>query len=600
MEVDQQGNRRRRLLRWNLALLAVAGVWAVLLLVPVLSHRGWPGNHDDVAPVSRMAALLGQWQAGNWIAVWSSNQQGGFGSPMPILYHKLHMYLSTAVLAVTSSIKAALVLPIWLLMVTGFCGMVFCLRQFLVPRHRALQWLGAAMLPATHYATTDWLVRGAMAEFAAMMILPWIFAWCARLLLRGVWEAWIGLALGALALAHTTLGLFCLLPLGIASSLAAWRWRSRLVGWARPAAISVLVGALCVAPFVLPMVAMARFNRVERLNIAPMFVPRTNLLPTREFFWSSNWHWGDAMGMSWQIDLSLWLLLPVFMLSLWMGRNAVAVGVARGLPQVERRWLAVFLIGTVAVMAWLQTPLALWVFDWVPGTRYLQFTWRLLAFLTVALLICAFMALAAISDLLTTRFGLKGWVAGLCLGLVVVFSTAEAKMWWHKPRYPWHAREHLAATLAADEYWAFGEFLPKVDWTTGNDLWAAQRQATEWMGGLPRQACTVRPANQDLQAPKKEHAGGTWEVRCAAAAEVALPVFLAPGMEVRVRADDDRATRWTLATPRRTCSDPRLRLRLPAGGATVQVLFPNWLRSSAAVLAPQAFDYRRDCATPAP
>jgi len=41
-------------------------------------------------------------------------------------------------------------------------------------------WAGAVLMFA-HYTLTDWMVRGAMAEFTAMMVLPWYLAACIAL-----------------------------------------------------------------------------------------------------------------------------------------------------------------------------------------------------------------------------------------------------------------------------------------------------------------------------------------------------------------------------------------------------------------------------------
>ena len=580
---------------WTWLALAASVLWIALLLVQVMSHRGWPGNHDGLAPVSRMAALLGQWQAGHWIPVWSTHQHAGFGSPMPILYHKLHMYLSTAVLAVTGHTKTALVLPVALFMFAGMVGMVFCLRQFLGGRHRMLQWVVAGMLPATNYAVTDWLVRGALAEFAAMMVLPWVFGWCARLMLRGVWDIWIGCALGLLALAHSTLGLFSLVPLSFACVLAAVRWRKQVLGWIRPMAASALLGLLLVAPFALPMAAMAQFNRIERLSLAPIFVPRTNLLDWHAFVWNATWRWGDNQGMTWQIDLALWLMLPVFLVTLF--RRRPWPGLAGAMPATDRRVLAAFLLMTLAVMGWLQTPSAFWVYDVVPGAALLQFSWRLLAFLTVAMLVCAGIALAEIADALGARFGKKGIAAALLLATALTLSTAEAKMWWHKLRTDWYAPEWIAGMFAFNDYWAFGEFLPKVDWVTGHGPYDAERQTIEWIDTRPAQACTVAASSRDDMGPEKERKAGHWTVTCAVAQNARLPVFLAPGMTVYLQHPASPHDTWQRVVPGRTCSDPRLSVRVAAGTSTVRVKFPTWASASAAVFRRPPFDFRRDCST---
>lgn len=578
---------------WTWLALMATLVWIAMLLVPVMSHRGWPHNHDGLAPVSRMAALLGQWQAGHWLPVWSTHQQDGLGSPMVVLYHKLHMYVSTAILAVTGHVKTALVLPIALCMLTGIGGMVFCLRQFLGPRHRMLQWVVAAMLPATNYASFNWFVRGAVAEFAAMMILPWVFGWCARLLFRGVWQVWIGLAMGLLALAHSTLGMFALVPIGMACAVAAVRWRTHIRGWIKPMVISGLLGLLVVGPFVLPMAAMARFNMIERLSIPPHFVPRMNKVHWTEFFWNTSWHWGDPYGMNYQIDLALLLLSPLLLLFFFRRSPWPGSGDTRSAG--DRRALSLFLLGTIAVMGWLQTSSAFWVYDVVPGAALLQFSWRLLAFLTVATLVCAGIALAEISDVLGARFGRRGLAAGLVLAFLVTFSAAEAKMWWHKTRYPWFSQQDIAETLKANEYWANGEFLPKVDWKIGHSMHDAQARSGEWFRALPEQGCKISRSPLDTEGPEKERTAGYWTVDCERAQPAWLRLYLAPGIQVHLQRADAPAHAWQRIEPRRTCSDPRMRLDVPAGTSTVRVIFPTWASASAAAFQRQPFDFRRDC-----
>ncbi len=570
--------------------LALGSLWAALLLVPVLAREGWPVNHDGLAPVVRMAALLGQWKEGHWIALWSTQQQAGFGSPMLGLYHKLHMYFSAGVLAATGSVKAALVVPVGVFMVAGFCGMAFCLRQVLPPRHHALAWIGAALLPVSNYATTDWLVRGAMAEFAAMMLLPWLFAWCLLLLRTGRWRPWIGVLLALLALAHATLALFGLIPLGIAFLLACRRWGTGAWQWRRPAFWSVLCAVACLLPFVAPTWALARFSRVDRLLLHGL-TPATSGQPWAGFFWDPAWRWGGSEFITLQLDLALWALLAVF-LAAWVRSTRDAPQPGGSAAAAGDQGVAWFLALTLAAMAWLQTPWSHWLYALVPGAQYLQFAWRLLAYLTVALIVCAVIGLAWCGDLLARRWPGMGARAGAALALLVLACTAKPKMWWHLRQLAWYPQEQLTEALGDDNYWAFGEFLPLVDWTTGPGLLDAQSQAIAWMAALPAQTCTL--AEGRAPGDHQERRAAFWRVQCPQASEVMLPVFLAPGMELEQRGDRDG--RWAPAAMARTCSDPRVRIALPAGETLLHLRYPNWRRTVLAALRRQPFDFRRDCA----
>ena len=366
--------------RWAWICLAVACAWSLLALLPVMSHAGWPANHDWTAPVMRMAVTLGQWKLGHGIPVWSTHLQYGYGSPLPALYHKTFTYLAATVLALTGSVKVSLVTSTFVFMVVGFCGMCFCLRQALRGRYPWLWMLGGALLVSSNYATTDWLTRGAFAEFAAMALIPWVLAWCLILIMDSRWRWWIGPLMALLVLSHSMLALYMLIPLTLALIAAVWCWRRAALEWWRPAVISIGVCTICLAPFLLPMLAMGRFNRTEELVRHMGFTPMTQTIPLSTFFWHQpHWTWGvEWQPFTVQLDTALLLGACIY---------AVFLLLRKGLVRQDRA-TAFFLWATLACMAWLQTDSAFWFYTHVPGTIYLQFPWRLLAYLTAVLVLC--------------------------------------------------------------------------------------------------------------------------------------------------------------------------------------------------------------------
>ena len=596
--------------------LAAAFIWALLLLVPVMSHRGWPANHDSAAPVARMAAIVGQWKIGHWIPVWSTHEQFGHGSPMPALYHKTFSYLSAAVLGATGgNAKAALVVPVLLLMVVAFCGMVFCLRHALGGRYPWLWLAGGATLVASNYATTDWLVRGALAEFAAFALIPWLLGWCLLLIDEGRWRWWIGPLLALLALSHSSLGMFALLPLGIALALAVLRWRgSHARRWTVAAAMSIGVAALLVLPFALPMLAMGRFSRIDLLLSDPGFQPRSNRVDGWRYFWDSRWTWGaDWTSFTVQLDTACLLLLPLYIVLLlaprW--RNASAAGADAGqggnVIAAAPGWTAAFLLGTVAVMAWLQSASAFWVYEVVPGAAYLQFAWRLISYITPVLVICACIGLgwlASLSPIPGSGRQRRGpaLIAAGVLAAAMLGWTAYPKLWWNRLQYAWISPQALASEAQQQgDYAAFGEFLPLVDWPapSNHGLTAPVQQAEAFLAKpLPLDEeragqCSAAPSSA-RQPPERR--SDEWRIVCARAGFATLPVFLAPGMKVQLRSADAANAGWVLATTTRSCADPRLKVALPAGASEVRVVFPTWGRTVRAAFTRPVFDFRRDCA----
>jgi hypothetical protein len=64
----------------------------------------------------------------------------------------------------------------------------------------------------------------------------------------------------------------------------------------------------------------------------------------------------------------------------------------------------------------------------------------------------------------------------------------------------------------------------------------------------------------------QERAKARFTLACGAEAAV-LPVYLAPGMKLRVNG--------TLVTPYRTCNDARVHIPAPADGAA-ELIYPTW------------------------
>ena len=600
---------------WVTRCLAAAFVWALLLLAPVMSHRGWPVNHDSAAPVARMAAIVGQWKIGHWIPVWSTHEQFGHGSPTPALYHKTFSYLSAAVLGATGGhVKAALVVPVLLLMVVAFCGMVFCLRHALGGRYPWLWLTGGATLVASNYATIDWLVRGAMAEFAAFALIPWLLGWCLLLIGEGRWRWWIGPLLALLALSHSSLGLFGLLPLGIALALALLRWRwSHARRWTVAAATSIGVASLLVLPFALPMLAMGRSSRIDLLIKHPGFQPRTNQVDWWRYFWDPHQAWdADWTSLTVPLDTACLLLLPLYLVLLVLRRrNASAGGVnARQRSHVVAAapgWTAAFLLGTMAIMVWLQSASAFWVYEVVPGAAYLQFAWRLISYITPVLVICACIGLGWLASWSAApgsgrqRRG-PAWVAAGVLAAAMLGWTAYPKMDWSRLQHAWISPQTLESEAQQQgNYVALGEFLPLVDWPapSNHELNAPVQQAEAFLAKpLPVDEGGAGPCSATPSSTRQppERRSDEWHVVCARAGFATLPVFLAPGMKVQVRSTDAANAGWEPATATRSCVDPRLEVALTAGASEVRVVFPTWSRAVHAAFTRSAFDFRRDCA----
>jgi len=275
--------------------LPVALSCALLILLPVLTRSGWPYNHDWLRPVARMATIAAHWRIGQLIPVWDTNGIFGYGSPSLAIYHKAFCYLSAVFYIVTSDAKFSLIASLACFMVIGFLGIASCVRVLRGASDPPLEIFAGMMLVSCNYASTDWLVRGDLAEFSAFMLASWLFGWCLRVLVEGRWPIWIGPLMGGLALAHSVIALYSLLLLLICVLLAFLRWTQRAWNWWRPLSLSVLCCLCITLPFVLTTLALSSYPRWDFL-LVPGYTPRTSHTPLLRLVWDRQWKWGGQIG----------------------------------------------------------------------------------------------------------------------------------------------------------------------------------------------------------------------------------------------------------------------------------------------------------------
>src|SRR5664279_2067809 len=161
-------------------LLRRAGTYGLLLVASLLACSrilvlpGWPENHEGVACFQRVEIFRRAFADGDLLPLWTPLAENGYGSPFPFFYHRLFNSLAGAVALGTGSAYTAVKVVIPLLLFAGALGMRRALLAMgLGPFHAAC---GALLLVFSNYAYTDWYVRGAFAEFAAFMLVPWLLS----------------------------------------------------------------------------------------------------------------------------------------------------------------------------------------------------------------------------------------------------------------------------------------------------------------------------------------------------------------------------------------------------------------------------------------
>ncbi len=216
-------HRRGLMIEAFYALFVVAA--ATLALSPVLLRSGWPLNYGTPAPLLLVQIYAAHLRHLDFFPVWSSTDGDGMGSPVLLFYHRVFFYTAGAFFAVVGNLKFAVVTTIFLFLVVGAYGMRCALG--LVTNRRLFSTVGSLGFLFTNYVFTDWLdPRGDLAEFSALMIVPWLLYWCLNLVKNGRVSFLLIPIMVVLVNAHSAIALTSLFCLFI--SLVVF-WISR--GW---------------------------------------------------------------------------------------------------------------------------------------------------------------------------------------------------------------------------------------------------------------------------------------------------------------------------------------------------------------------------------
>ena len=502
----------------------------------LIAMPGWPISHEWLRIFRRMGIFAGQWRLGHALPIWSTSAFGGYGSPSPIIYHKLFNVLSASLWLLTGAPKTAVCLALVLTMLVACLGAACACRRLIGTADLAIESATAIQVAFATYTTTEWVMRDAMAEFCALAGVTWLFAWCLTLIVQGRFSWWLGPLLAAICLAHSIIALFCIIPVGLSLPVAVIRHPRAWRRWIGPACLGAVVAACLMLPIALASRAYIGYAALASVPIV-MKLGYTHFDFAR-LFYEAHWHWGDTpFGLTLQIDP---LLLA------FGGLAALLCITVCG-----RRLEGIFLVATAGIMIGLQSDHAQPIYRMVPLMWWLQLTFRLQTFVVIALALCGALVLAW----LQSRVGRRVTAASL-LPLALAMSLGKPWFGAHPTKLYFNDLELQDATedetLAPEPR----EYLPRRD------------PVFPVIDALPTagssHSCRVLP----LDDMRQERATARFSVSCAAPGTAVLPLFLAPGMRFHANGAD--------VSPIHVCDDGRVLLPM-SGDTVVNVAFPTWL-----------------------
>lgn len=300
MRIDPQPSRLGWL-RQILFPLAVFGVFAGLTLVPLWGQAGWPQNHEFNWFAQRTQIYAQHYSFFDFLPIWSSVDNESFGSPLPLFYHKLFYVVSASLLNLTGVMKAALVIAILIFLVAGAFGMYCTLRALGASREACL--VGGLSIIFAKYTVTNWLVRGALAEFSAAMLVPWALLYLIRTVQEERVHPGLAASLGLIFLGHSVMCFYLLLLFSVTILVLLAVRRIRLgIFSAKSLLPPIAVFLALVGPYLLAMSALSGDYDMGRI-VPERLHPNNQFQPLGRYFWDGLWSFGDNWdGYTVQID----------------------------------------------------------------------------------------------------------------------------------------------------------------------------------------------------------------------------------------------------------------------------------------------------------
>ncbi len=392
--------------------------WLIIFLVSIfafwpLLRAGFFPVHDDLQAL-RLFEMEKCFFDGQIPCRWTPDLGGGFGLPMFNYYSPLVYYLGM----VFRMLGFSLISSIKLLFLAGI--LLSGLSMYLLAEEFWGKWGGlvsAILYTLAPYHALDIYVRGALAEFFALAILPLVF-WSFYRLFKEETNRFLVFASFSLAvflLSHNitiVLALPLLLVWGI-FWLVVWSKRDKQVY------IKVfsagLIGAGLAAFFLFP--AWLERDLVQLNNMTTGYFDfRAHFVNLRQLFLERSWGYGiswfgPADDLSFQIGWPHW----------WLVMVAGVIGVWRLARKKSRKTvLVLIMVGLFFILTLMTHSRSAFIWKKVPLLHFVQFPWR---FLGLIVFTASFLA-GSMMMVLEKKWEKGAWgLAIFLLGLTIIFNA---------------------------------------------------------------------------------------------------------------------------------------------------------------------------------
>jgi hypothetical protein len=440
------------------AILLISSLWfahPLFLLhtygnaLPALTtHNLLFDSHEKLHYIIRLAEFDDALRTGQLFPRWCNNLCGGYGYPFFNFYAPLAYYLTEPFLLLTANLFAAWKLQFIALAFLGSLGTYAYARLF---TGRVAATMAALLFQFAPYHIANLYVRGNVAEFTAMSLLPWLF-WAMHSLIRKprsiAFLCTFVVMLAAVILSHNVTALFtCGFLVLYVGTITA---RTHDLRPAATAVVAIIAALVLTAFFWAPALYEMRYCQPGEMQ---------------ESFLQTTTHvvyWKQYLRDNWGFGLSL--TGPVDNLPFGIGHVHLLLVAASVIIASRSRTVRMPMLTFTAVMLFILLLMSNWC-TWLwrlPLARTIQFPWRMFSVAAIA---------SAVAGAFTIEALPRRWripVAAACCMLLVAWSAPRISVSGY---FPMPSSTYSAAnTRLHDTMTNVGEFLP---------TWARPEQLTK-------------------------------------------------------------------------------------------------------------------------
>lgn len=547
----------------RLGFLAGLGVILYGTLWQFLARPSMPMGHEYISHRDRLAIYTAHLLNGDFLPLWGSSSAMGHGSVFPVFYHRLFYYWAMPAYLLTGTIKGAILSTVVSANLTAVAGLIHLLRRIGIKPVAA--GLLALAYPHLNYAYYNWTERQALAEYAAMCLVPWMFLWCIacwqgarakKLFLTGAF------LFPAMYFAHSLIFFLSAVPvLAVLTGrfIADAEGRKQLLLW-MPALGGVFL--LLTAPWLLLQWVLVRTLHFG--DVILQYRAEEWMLPLYSYFYNPYVDWGGDVRIKILLDWPLWVMMVAGLCGIVLVRRRAALG----------DLASPYLLAALAMIGWfmfLQTSLAKPIYDIVPGFSTIQFPWRCLALISPLELVVIGCLGVVLGQYWNTRSSqVQTAVASLALLVTLLVSPFWIK--YARGWYDAHLFESIRPAAMGSSAFPSGDYWPRAgEFKKTHDRFdhflelEPRPSARQWSGDGYSVERLDPHVFEDMEYD--------YRVSIAEATTVMLPVSFS-GMEQLYRRTDEGA--WERVPTFRTSEDFRVQFEYGPGQHEFRLLLPSW------------------------